>query len=81
MAEEIEGLNRVVKSTINSIKEGIKGSNYTMPLFIEFELAIASTEEGSGGLRVYVANLGGKLATNEISKINNPTLKGGVFSA
>ncbi len=69
MVENVKGLDEVIKSTIDSIKKGTDSSGYSMPAFIEFELAIASTGEGEGGLKIYVVNAGGKLKKEELSKI------------
>ena len=62
-------MKEIVSTTIESIKEGLKGKKWCVAGLIEFEIAVIKTKEGKGGLRFLIADASGKYAKESISRI------------
>jgi len=63
-------LKMYVNSALQSIKDGVESAGkFYVSGPIKFDLAVPSTKEGGGGLKIYVANAEGKLKSEEISKL------------
>lgn len=66
---ESEELKEYIKSTSGSIKQAVEevdGFKIKQPVF---DLAVINLKEGSGGFKIYVAEAGGKLKSEEINHI------------
>jgi len=67
---EISGdLKEIVSTTIESIKEGMKGKECGVIGPIEFELAVIKSKEAKGGLKFFIADASGNYSKESISKI------------
>ena len=65
-----------LNSSLTAIKKGVEQSGSYVNGPIEFNLAVTNSQEGGGGLKIYVANAQGKLKSEEISHIKlNVSLK------
>ena len=62
-------MKEIVSTTIESVKEGLKGKKCGVAGLIEFEIAVIKTKEGKGGLRFLIADASGKYAKESISRI------------
>ena len=62
-------MKEIVSTTIESVKEGLKGKKCGVASLIEFEIAVIKTKEGKSGLRFLVADASGKYAKESISRI------------
>jgi len=65
-----EDLKEMVSTTIESIKEGMKGKGCGLVGPIEFEVAVIKSKVGKGGFRFLIAEASGKYAKENISKIS-----------
>ncbi len=65
-----EDLKEIVSSTIESIKEGMKGHGVGLGSSIKFEIAVIKTKEAKGGFRFLIAEAGGNYAKENLSKIS-----------
>ncbi len=69
LVEVSEDLKEIVSTTIESIKEGMKGKEAGVIGPIEFELAVIKSKGAKGGLRFFLADASGKYSKESISKI------------
>lgn len=69
MGENSEDLKDIVRSTIESIKEGLKGKECGVVGPIEFELAVIKAKEEKGGIKFIIADASGNYSKESISKI------------
>jgi len=69
LVEISEDLKNIVSSTIESIKEGLKGEECGVIGPIEFELAVIKVKEAKGGLKFLIADASGNYSKESISKI------------
>ncbi len=69
MAEASEDLKELVSSTVERIKEGLKGKECGIVEAIEFELAVVKEKQAGGKFRFIVAEAGGNYASGTISEI------------
>jgi len=65
-----EELKDFIRSTIESIEEGLKGKKYSINgNGIEFEIAVVNLKRGEGGLRLFVVDASGQYGKENVSKI------------
>lgn len=64
-----EDLKELVSTTIESIKEGIKGKGCSLIETIDFEVSVIKTSEAKGGFKFFVADASGNYSNESISKI------------
>jgi hypothetical protein len=64
-----EDLRDLISSTIESIREGMKGKDCGVVGTIKFELAVVKTKGTSGGFKFLIAEVGGNYSKESISKI------------
>lgn len=69
MVEISKDLKEIVSTTIESIKEGMKGKECGVIGPIEFELAVIKSKEAKGGLKFFIADASGNYSKESISKI------------
>lgn len=69
MSETNDDLKQIVSSTIESIKEGMKGKDCGVIGTIKFELAVVKEKGGKGGLRFLIVEAGGNYSSQTVSKI------------
>lgn len=69
LAEISEDLKEIVSTTIDSIKEGLKGRECGIVGMIEFEIAVIKSKEAKGGFKFLIADAAGNYAKESISKI------------
>ena len=69
LAEVSEDLKEIVSTTIESIKEGMKGKGTGVVGPIEFELAVIKSKGAKGGFRFFLADASGKYSKESISRI------------
>ncbi len=69
MVEISEDLKEIVSTTIESIKEGLKGKECGVIGPLKFELAVVKSKGAKGGLRFLIAEAGGDYSKESISKI------------
>lgn len=62
-------LKEIVSTTIESIKEGMKGKECGIIGSIDFEIAVIKSKEAKGGLRFIIADASGNYSSESISKI------------
>ena len=63
-------LEEYLQSSLSAIKKGIEGGgDFRIAEPIEFDLAVINTQEGSGGLKIYIAKAEGNLKSEKISHI------------
>lgn len=67
--EVSEDLKEIVSTTIESIKEGLKGKQCGVAGLIEFEIAIIKTKEAKGGLKFLIADASGNYSKESVSRI------------
>jgi len=70
LVEISEDLKEIVSTTIESIKEGMKGKGVGLGGPIEFEIAVVKTKKGKGGFRFLIAEASGDYGKENISKIS-----------
>ena len=64
-----EDLKDLVSTTIESIKEGIKGKGCSLIETIDFEVSVIKSSEAKGGFKFFVADASGNYSKESISKI------------
>jgi hypothetical protein len=64
-----EDLKDIVSTTIESIKEGMKGKECGVIGSIDFEIAVVKSKEAKGGFRFLVADASGNYSSESVSKI------------
>lgn len=65
-----EELEKYLQSSLSAIKKGVEtDGDFRIVEPIEFDLALINTQEGSGGLKIYIAKAEGGLKSEEISHI------------
>jgi len=69
LVEISEDLKEIVSTTIESIKEGMKGKECGVIGPIEFEIAVIKSKEAKGGLKFLIADASGNYSKESISKI------------
>lgn len=69
LVEISEDLKGIVSSTIESIREGMKGKECGVVGPIEFELAVVKEKEAKGGFRFFIAEARGNYSSESVSKI------------
>ena len=69
MVEISEDLKDIVSSTIESIREGLKGKKCGVIGPIQFEIAVIKAKEGKGGIKFLIADASGNYSKESISKI------------
>lgn len=69
MGEISEDLKEIVSTTIESIKEGMKGKGTGVVGSIKFELAVVKAKGAKGGFKFLIAEVGGNYSSESISKI------------
>lgn len=69
MKIESQELEEYLHSSLVSIKDAVSKAGFRLSDPVEFNLAIINSREGGGGLKIYVANAGGKLKFEEVSHI------------
>ena len=69
LVEMSEDLKEIVGSTIESIREGMKGKGCGVVGSIEFELAVVKEKEAKGGFRFFIAEAGGNYSSGSVSRI------------
>lgn len=62
-------LQEYIRSSITAIQHGGDGTNFEIVKPIEFNLAVANTIEGGGGLKIYVVKAEDKVKSEEVSHI------------
>lgn len=70
MSETSNDLKEIVSTTIDSIKEGLKGRDCAIIGTVKFELAVVKMKEAKGGFRFFIAEAGGNYSSQNISKIS-----------
>lgn len=84
LSEISEDLKQIVSSTIESVKEGMKGKDCGVVGTIKFELAVVKVREAKGGFKFFIAEAGGNYSSQNTSKITfevggNRTTRGSSF--
>jgi len=69
LVEISEDLKEIVSSTIESIKEGMKGKGCGVAGTIKFELSVVKGKSEKGGIRFFIAEIGGNYSSESVSKI------------
>jgi hypothetical protein len=69
LVEVSEDLKEIVSTTIDSVKEGMKGRKTGVVGPIEFELSVIKSKGAKGGLRFFLADASGDYSKESISKI------------
>lgn len=64
-----EDLKEIVSTTIESIREGLKGKQCGVVGQIEFEIAVIKTKEAKGGLKFLIADASGNYSKESVSRI------------
>ena len=67
--EVSEDLKEIVSTTIESIKEGLKGKQCGVAGLIEFEIAVIKTKEAKGGFKFLIADALGNYSKESVSRI------------
>jgi hypothetical protein len=70
LSETSNDLKEIVGTTIDSIKEGLKGRDCGIVGTLKFELAVVKVKEAKGGFRFFIAEAGGNYSSQNISKIS-----------
>ena len=70
MEEENKELQEYLDSALSAVKKGVEGrGEFRIIDPIEFDLAVVNTKEGGAGIRIYVLSMGGKISSEQISRI------------
>jgi len=70
MKEKSKELKEYLESALRAIKDGVEGSgDFRIKEPIEFDLAVVNTKEAGAGFKIYVLNAGGKINTEQVSRI------------
>jgi hypothetical protein len=64
-----EDLKELVSTTIESIKEGLRGKNCSLVDALEFEVSVIKTKKGKAGFKFFVADASGNYSNERVSKI------------
>lgn len=64
-----EDLKELASSTIESIKEGMKGKGCSLIETIDFEVSVIKSSEAKGGFKFFVADASGNYSKESVSKI------------
>ena len=67
--EVSKDLKEIVATTIDSIREGLKGKKCGVAGLIEFEIAVIKSKEAGGGFRLLIADAGGNYSKESVSRI------------
>jgi hypothetical protein len=67
--EVSEDLRELVRATLESIREGIKGKDCGVEGSIDFEVAVIKSKEGKAGFRFLIADASGNYSSEKVSKI------------
>lgn len=67
--EVSEDLKELVSTTIESIREGMKGKDCGVEGPIDFEIAVIKSKEAKGGFRFLIADASGNYSSESVSKI------------
>jgi len=67
--EVSEDLKEIVSTTIESVKEGLKGKGCSLIETIDFEISVIKSKEGKAGFKFFVADASGNYSKESISKI------------
>jgi len=78
LVEISEDLKEIVSSTIESIREGMKGKGCGVVGTIKFELSVVKAKDTKGGVRFLIAELGGETSSESVSKIKFEIASGGL---
>jgi hypothetical protein len=78
--EVSEDLKEIVSTTIDSIREGMKGRECGVLGAIEFEIAVLKSKEAKGGFRFFIADASGNYSKESVSKIKFSVLGTGTRS-
>jgi len=71
-AVESKELSEYIRSIIDAVKEGTKGSGYTVDGEITLELAVVNAKKSKDGLKVLVVDSRGRHGKGTVSKIRVP---------
>ncbi len=70
MEEKNKELQEYLDSALSAIKKGVEGKGeFRIIEPIEFDLAVVNTKEGEAGFKIYVLSMGGKISSEQISRI------------
>ena len=64
-----EDLAELVSTTIESIKEGLRGKGCSLINTLDFEVSVIKSKEAKGGFKFFVADASGNYSNESISKI------------
>lgn len=64
-----EDLKEIVSTTIESIREGMKGKECGVVGTIDFEIAVVKSKGAKGGFRFFIADASGDYSSESVSKI------------
>jgi hypothetical protein len=67
--EVSKDLKEIVATTIDSIREGLKGRKSGVAGVIEFEIAVIKSKEAEGGFKFLIADASGNYSKESISRI------------
>jgi hypothetical protein len=72
--QAVEGkeLSEYIRSVIDAVKEGTKGTGYTVNGDITLELAVVNARKSKDGLKILVLDAKGRHESGAISKITIP---------
>ena len=62
-------LKDFVKTTVQSIREGLNEVGCTIVGYMQFELGVVTTSQSEGGFKIFVASASDQLSEQFISKI------------
>lgn len=66
---ESKELTELIRTTIDSIQNGVKGKGHHLKGSILFDVAVVNLEKAEGGLKLYVVKAEGKYSSECITKI------------
>ena len=69
LSETSDDLRDLVSTTIDRIREGLKGKDCAIAGSVKFELAVVKMKEAKGGFRFFIAEAGGNYSSQNTSKI------------
>jgi hexokinase len=64
-----EDLQKIVSTTIDSIREGLKDKQCGVIGQVEFEIAVIKSKEGKCGVKFLIADAGGNYCKESVSRI------------
>ena len=68
-SEISEDLKKLISTSIESIREGVKGRDCGVAGAIKFEVSIIKAREAKGGFKILVADASGNYSKESVSKI------------